>query len=210
MIVIFIGPPGSGKGTQADLIGKKIGLPVVSTGDVLRAKAQSQDPDGLALKLILESGKLAPTDMVNKFVLEDVNSYNNGCILDGYPRNLAQAEFLSGSIKQPLKVLYFEIDNDILLKRITGRFSCSECGKIYNKFFSPTKIDNECDVCGEKNFTHRSDDNEVTISNRLETYKQETMPVIDYYKKSGALAVVDATNAIEKITEELLSILKSD
>lgn len=210
MIVIFIGPPGSGKGTQAALIGKKISLPVVSTGEVLRAKAASPTEDGVALKLILESGKLAPTEMVNKFVLEDIASYKDGCILDGYPRNLSQAEFLSANIKQPLKVIYFEIDNDILLKRITGRFSCSECGKIYNKFFSPTKIENECDVCGAKSFAHRSDDNEVTISNRLDTYKQETMPVVDYYRKAGVLAVVDATNAIKKITEELLSILKSD
>lgn len=210
MIVIFIGPPGSGKGTQAAVIGKILSLPVVSTGEVLRSKAVSPTTDGVALKLILESGKLAPTDMVNKFVLEDINSYKDGCILDGYPRNLAQAEFLSDNVMQDVKVLYFEIDSDVLLKRITGRFSCSECGKIYNKFFSPTKIDNKCDVCASEKFIYRADDNETTVRNRLDTYAQETMPVIDYYKKTGVLEFVDATNSIEKITEELLSILKSD
>lgn len=210
MIIIFIGPPGSGKGTQAALIAKELGLPVVSTGEILRTKASSPDPEGAALKEIIDSGRLAPVHIVNQLVSEYLNDCKDGCILDGYPRSFSQAEFLSKNTKQPLRVLYFDIDKEILIKRITGRYNCSECGRIYNKFFSPTKIENECDICGAKNFTYRSDDNEVTIRNRLETYEQETMPVVDYYKKSGSLEVVDATKAIEKITEELLSILKSD
>ncbi len=210
MILIFIGPPGAGKGTQAALIAAKLSLPVVSTGEILRAKASSDTPEAIELKKILDSGKLVPSVGVNQFVLEYLNSVTNGCILDGYPRSLDQAEFLSKNIKQPIKVLYFDISSDVLVKRITGRFSCSDCGRIYNKYFSPTKTEGKCDICGSEEFTYRSDDNELTVRSRLETYEKQTMPVVDYYKKLNSLEVVDAAKSVKKITEDLVSILKSD
>lgn len=208
--MIFIGPPGSGKGTQAALVSEKFNLPVVSTGEILRSKASSSSSEGVKLKNILDSGELAPSDMVNQFVLEYLNSATNGCILDGYPRSLDQAEFLSKNITRPIKVLYFDISSDVLVKRIIGRFACSDCGKIYNKYFFPTKTESKCDICGSKTFIYRSDDNENTVRSRLSTYEHQTMPVVDYYKKAGVLEVVDAAQSVEKITEDLLSRLKSD
>lgn len=209
MIIIFIGPPGSGKGTQSLLVSKKLDIPFLSTGEVLRLKAESGTDEGNSLKEMMKSGQLIPSELINDFILEYLNKNSAGCILDGYPRNLEQAKFLRKNINQDVKVFYFDISHEVLVKRITGRFSCKNCGKIYNRFFSRLKNDVECDVCQSTEFVTRDDDNETSITKRLNIYKRETVPVVDYYRRQGVLTVVDATKFVDRITEELLVTLKS-
>lgn len=209
MIIVFIGPPGSGKGTQSLLISKKLGIPHLSTGEILRLKSQSGTDEGNEVKKMMESGDLVPSDMVNQCVLEYLQSHEGDCILDGYPRNLDQAKFLRKHVSQNIKVFYFDISHDVLVQRITGRYSCKNCGEIYNKFFTFLKNPDQCDICKSKEFVQRSDDNTESITKRLKVYKDETVPVVDYYKKQGLLTVLDATRFVDRITEELLLILKS-
>lgn len=209
MIIVFIGPPGSGKGTQSLLMSKRLGIPYLSTGEILRLKSQSGTDEGDKLKKMMESGELVPADMVNQFVLEYLQEQEGDCILDGYPRNLEQAKFLRKHVSQKIKVFYFDISHDVLVQRITGRFNCKNCGEIYNKFFSVLKNPGECDICKCTEFVRRDDDNSESITKRLKVYKNETVPVVDYYKKQGLLTVLDATRFVDRITEELLLILKS-
>lgn len=209
MIVTFIGPPGSGKGTQASLIANKLGIPHLSTGDILRSKLKSGDKDGDSLRQMMAAGKLVPSDVVNKLVLEATCPLETGCILDGYPRNLAQAEFLEQNCKSKVSAIYFDINHDLLIKRISGRFSCSKCGKIYNSYFTPLKIEKTCDTCESHDFTYRADDKEETVAVRLSEYDKETKPLVEYYKKLNRLKVIDASKAVDKIAEELQLMLKS-
>lgn len=209
MIVTFIGPPGSGKGTQAALIAGKLGIPHLSTGDILRNKLESGDKESELLRQMMAAGKLVPSDVVNKLVLEATCPLETGCILDGYPRNLDQAEFLEQNCKSKVSAIYFDIDHDLLIKRISGRFSCSKCGKIYNSHFTPPKIDKTCDDCQSHDFTYRADDQEETIVVRLGEYDKETKPLVQYYKSLGRLKVVNASQAVDKIAEELQLMLKS-
>lgn len=210
MIVTFIGPPGSGKGTQAALIASKLGVTHLSTGDVLRSRLESGDKESKALRKVMESGKLVPSNVVNELVLSAIKDSSKGCILDGYPRNLAQAEFLDQNCEDDVTAIYFDISHDLLIKRIAGRFSCSKCGKIYNGYFSPPKVEKSCDKCQSHNFTHRADDNAETVAVRLNEYDRETKPLVQYYQKLGRLQVVDASKSVDKISEELQLMLKSD
>lgn len=209
MIIIFIGPPGSGKGTQSLVMSKRLGIPSLSTGDVLRLKSESGTEEGNKVKKMMESGELVPSDMVNQFVLEYLQENGKDCILDGYPRNLEQAKFLRKHVSKNVKVFYFDISHEVLVERITGRYSCKNCGEIYNKFFTFLKNPGECDICKSTDFLKRDDDNRDSITKRLKVYKDETVPVVDYYKKQGLLTVIDATRFVDRITEELLLKLKS-
>ncbi|MES2215016.1 MAG: nucleoside monophosphate kinase [Pseudomonadota bacterium] len=209
MVIILIGPPGSGKGTQAEILAAELNLTHLSTGDVLRAMTESGTSEGAELKKMMSEGKLVPSDMVNKFVLASLEANNGNCILDGYPRNIDQAKFLSQNYFSKIQVIYFDLDKELLIKRITGRFSCKNCGKIYNKYFNSTKIESLCDACGDHEFLFRSDDNVVTIEKRLNEYKEETEPVIEYYKSQGFLIELKADAATNVIAAELLSTLKS-
>lgn len=208
MIIVLVGPPGCGKGTQSALLSKELGIPALSTGDIIRIKAESRTEEGDDLRRIISEGKLAPSNLVNKAVLEYLDLHQAGCILDGYPRNLDQAEFLSNNLKQEIIVIYFDIDKEILVQRILGRFSCEKCGAIYNKSFAPTRVANKCDVCGSETFTHRVDDNEIVIRKRLDVYDNDTLPIVEYYKNLNRLHLVDAMKPVDEIKEELLSILK--
>lgn len=209
MIIVFIGPPGSGKGTQSLLMSKELEIPHLSTGEILRLKSSSGTDEGNKLKTMMDSGELVPSEMVNQFVLEYLQSNDGDCILDGYPRNLEQAKFLRKNGSKNVRVFYFDISHEVLIKRITGRFSCKNCGALYNKYFKPLKHSSECDICHFTDFSYRDDDNLESITKRLKVYKNETVPVVDYYKKQGLLTVVDATRFVDKITEELLLMLKS-
>ncbi len=208
MILAFIGPPGSGKGTQAVLIADKMGLSHLSTGEVLRTKATSGTPDGDILQKTMASGKLVSSDLVNDLVLNALQSSKKGCILDGYPRNLDQVKFLSKHCAEEISSIYFNLPRDIIVKRITGRFSCAQCGKIYNSYFYKTKIDGECDACRSSNFIFRKDDSEKAIVERLEAYDAETKPVIDHYRQLGLLKTINANAPLSEITEELYKLLK--
>lgn len=205
----MIGPPGSGKGTQAAVLAAKLKIPHLSTGDVLRAMAQSQTAEGLELHRIMTEGKLVPSEMVNKFVLISLQSKITGCILDGYPRNLEQAKFLTQNYQGKIQAIYFKIDKSLVAERVAGRFSCNHCGKIYNRYLSQPMTDTVCDKCGSHDFLFRSDDNLAAVTARLDAYTTETEPVVKYYTTKGLLKTLRADRSVSEISEELLSIVKS-
>jgi adenylate kinase len=211
VIIVLIGPPGSGKGTQGRLLAEKLNLPHISTGDMFRESIKFGDEQGLLVKKYMEEGKLVPAILVNQIVQKSLSQdlYKDGCILDGYPRNLEQVEFLKKFITQDIKVIFFDIDDQVVIERVLGRFNCPNCGQIYNNFIKP-KINNICDNCGNNKFVYRKDDDKQTIIQRLKDYKIETYPVIDYYKndpniKFSAINVNEAE--IGSVLEKLLKMI---
>ncbi len=211
MVIIFLGPPGSGKGTQAAIIAKQLSVPSLSTSAILSDVIKNGGDRAQELKDYMSSGKLVPSTLVNELVATTFSrdEYKAGCILDGYPRNIDQAEFLDMRFPEmELKVVYFDISYDFLAKRIEGRFACEACGAIYNKFSSNTRLEGVCDVCGSKEFKIRDDDKLEVLQKRWEVYIEETKPLLEYYKNKGNLVSIDATLHKEEITNNLLKALK--
>ncbi len=209
-IVVLLGLPGSGKGTQGAYLANKLGVPHISTGDIFRKMAKEKSNDSKLLNELMSSGKLVPSDLVNKiviqFLLED--GCKNGCVLDGYPRNIDQANFLIKNINANLSVVFFDVKNEVVVKRVLGRYVCESCGALYNKYFAAPKIDGVCDVCGSREFISRADDDEVTVLSRIQEYNKETMPLIEYYKEKGAFFRVNAGAAMEEVMKEVSLIAK--
>ena len=209
---IFLGAPGAGKGTQAREVSRFFGIPQISTGDILRDAVQRQTPLGLAAKAMMDSGQLVPDDIVCGIVQERVGQPDSvsGYILDGFPRTINQArciDFLLRSQGQGKPVvLDIQVDEDVLLKRLTGRRTCPVCGEIYNMYFNPPKSDEVCDWDGAK-LVQRADDNEETIRQRLAAYHQQTSPLIDYYRAQSVLHVIDGNREPEVIAKGLLEYL---
>lgn len=214
MKLVLLGAPGSGKGTQAKLLVDKLNIPQISTGDLLRAAVEAQTPLGRQAKAIMDAGQLVPNDLVLGLIRERLNSPDcrNGFILDGFPRNLEQAEELDrllDSLSMPIqKSILIDVDFDILMQRLTGRLTCEDCGAVYNIFTNPPTMEDECDKCGG-NLHHRSDDNEETIGKRLRVYETQTQPVADYYRKQGKLSVIEGKGDIKDIFDDMLAALKS-
>jgi len=210
VLIILIGPPGSGKGTQGKLLALKLNLPYLSTGDMLRKIVDSDEPIGKSLKECMNSGKLIPIDLMNNMVEKFLGTEEclKGCILDGYPRSIDQAKFLDSIIKQPLKIIYFDIKDEDVLKRILGRFNCSVCEKNYNLYFDKPKVENVCDDCGSLHFTHRTDDNENIVKERLQIYRTETYPLVEYYQNQTGFFTIDASKNKGEIAGLLLDLLK--
>ena len=212
--LIFLGAPGAGKGTQAREVAKEFGLPQISTGDMLREAVKKQTPLGLEAKKKMEAGELVPDEVVCGIVEERIGQADcaKGFILDGFPRNLAQAQFVDAMLQRkgrgnPL-VIDIQVDEATLLKRLTGRMTCSTCGEIYNIYFNPPKQEGVCDKDGGK-LLHRADDNETTIRQRLVAYNQQTSPLISYYGKKGMLHKVDGNKEPDQISSGLIAYLKS-
>lgn len=211
MIIIFVGPPGSGKGTQAAIISKELSIPSLSTSAILAEVINNGGELAKELKDYMSSGKLVPSALVNEMVATALtkSEYSSGCILDGYPRNIDQAEFLDIRFpKMEYKVVYFDISYEALASRIEGRYSCVSCGAIYNKFSSNTTVEGICDVCGATEFKIREDDKLEVLYKRWEVYIEETKPLLEYYKNKGCLVSVDATLDKTDITNNLLKALK--
>ncbi len=214
MRLVLLGAPGSGKGTQAKLLVDKLNIPQVSTGDLLRAAVEAQTPLGRQAKTIMDAGQLVPNDLVLGMIRERLNSPDalNGFILDGFPRNVEQAEaldkLLSGLSMPIQKAILIDVDFDILMQRLTGRLTCEECGNVYNIFTNPPVLDEECNACGSK-LHHRSDDNEETISKRLKVYETQTQPVIEFYKNQDKLATVEGKGEIKDIYAAMQIALRS-
>jgi adenylate kinase len=210
--LIFLGAPGAGKGTQAREVSKHFSIPQISTGDILREAVRNRTPLGLAAKVKMEAGELVPDDVVCGIVEERIGEPDceKGFILDGFPRTLAQAEFVDRMLQakgrgNPL-VLDIEVDRDLLLKRLTGRRTCSRCGEIYNVYFNPPRVEGVCDKDGEK-LLQRADDSKETIRQRLVAYKKQTSPLIEYYRRKGALHEVDGSRRPELVANELIDFL---
>lgn len=208
MRIVFLGAPGSGKGTQAQRLMAEHSMVQVSTGDLLRAAVASGSELGQRAKAAMEAGELVSDEIVLGMIRERLQQPDTdaGFILDGFPRNLAQAEALESELadlnKHVEAVVLLDVDFDILMKRLTGRRTCSKTGKLLNIYFSPqTELDACTDSGGE--LIQRADDNEETIGNRLEVYREQTAPLIEYYKSAGLLRAVDGEGEIVDIYARL-------
>lgn len=212
MRLVLLGAPGAGKGTQAKKLVEKYGIPQISTGDLLRAAVAAGTPLGKEAKSYMDKGELVPDSVVLGMVEERLkqDDCKKGYILDGFPRNTAQAEALDkmlASLNMPLTAaLSVDVPFDDLMKRLTGRRTCKACGQMYNVYFNPPKKEGVCDKCGGELF-QRDDDKEETIRKRLEVYNAQTAPLIDYYRKMGILKSVAGTGSIDDIFKKVCDVL---
>lgn len=212
-IIVLVGAPGAGKGTQARLIQERLNLPQISTGDILRARAAMGDALGEEIRTVQAAGKLAPDELVIRVVQERTahEDCNKGYVLDGFPRTLAQAimlEELAQEQHQPIVAVAIDVPVDILEKRTTGRRSCPVCGEIYNMYFRPPQEDETCDRDKGVKLLIRADDTVEKVRVRLETYARETEPLLAYYGESNRLERVDGTQDRETIYRQLEKIIK--
>jgi len=207
-IIVLIGAPGAGKGTQARLLQERRGIPQISTGDMFREMKTLDTPLAREVQEIMASGKLISDEITFKIVQERTSrdDCKNGYILDGYPRTAVQAEQLEALAAEQTKVIQaIEVDvpREELMRRLTGRRSCPVCGEIYNVYSKPPKVEGRCDQHPDAELVHRADDNEDSVSTRLATYDELTKPLIDYYEKSGRLKKVDGRGELEDIYASL-------
>ena len=207
-----MGAPGAGKGTQARLLQERLKLPQISTGDILRARAEAGDPLAEEIRALQAAGTLAPDELVIRVVQERTakEDCKNGYVLDGFPRTLAQAlmlEKLAESQNNQLLVIAIDVPFDILEKRITGRRQCPVCGEIYNMYFKPPKEDETCDSDAGVRLILRADDNIDKVRVRLQTYVEQTKPSLAYYEESGRLRRVDGTRDREEIYSDIKKII---
>jgi adenylate kinase len=213
MNIILLGPPGAGKGTQARRLAAKHGLVQLSTGDMLRAAVKAGTAIGLKAKAIMEKGSLVPDEIVIGIIEERIAAPDckSGFILDGFPRTLAQAAALDNLLESKQKkldiVIEMRVDDAALVERISGRFSCAECGTGYHDKFKQPRTAGVCDVCGSTDFSRRADDNAETVKNRLLAYYKETAPLIGYYFAKGNLRPIDGMTAIHEVTQQIENVL---
>jgi adenylate kinase len=215
MQLMLLGPPGAGKGTQAERLAARYGLVHLSTGEMLRAAVAAGTDVGRKAKAIMDAGKLVPDDVMNALIAERTQERDceAGFVLDGFPRTIAQAKALDALLAEqdrPLgAVIELVVDDDVLVERISGRFSCNSCGAGYHDRFKPTRVAGVCDACGGDEFTRRADDNEATVRARLEAYHAQTAPLLPYYRDKGLLVTLDGMAEIDDVSEELYRRLDS-
>ena len=222
MRIVMLGAPGSGKGTQAKLLVEKYKLPQISTGDMLRDAVTEGSPLGRQAKIAMDAGQLVSDEIVLGIIQERVTrpDARKGFILDGFPRNLQQAEALDQlltSLGRPLNLsLLVAVDVDALIQRLVGRRTCLSCGQMYNVYYAPPHIEGRCDECGGR-LRHRGDDNEETIGNRLRVFETHTLPVVEYYKEQGKPRTVqgvgeisDIFRAVTKVVEDVKASIKNE
>ena len=213
MNIILLGPPGSGKGTQALKLGEQYHIPQISTGDILRGAVKERTPLGVEAQGYMDQGKLVPDEVVVGIVRERLMAAdcNGGFILDGFPRTLPQAEALDGTLQGMQRkidhVISVEVDNEELLRRLTGRRTCRTCGTMYHLIFNPPKKDGICDQCGGELY-QRDDDQEATIRARLQVYEEQTAPLIAYYRNKGLVRSIDGVGAIEEIFQAIVKAIE--
>ena len=213
MNIILLGPPGVGKGTQANLLKQKFNLLHISTGEALRYEVKNKTELGLKAKAAMDSGKLVSDEIVVGIVVNAVKSMKgkNGFMLDGFPRNIPQAQKLEEILaKQNIKidhVVSLEADKEIILKRLSGRRFCDKCGKDYNIVFTPPKVAGECDLCDGGHLVSRADDNEKVHLDRLNVYEAQTQPLKIYYSNKDILRSVDGMGGIDEIFNEICKVL---
>ncbi|MDO9080467.1 MAG: adenylate kinase [Desulfuromonadales bacterium] len=214
MRIILLGPPGAGKGTQAKAVTERFKIPQISTGDILRSAVREGTPMGVRAKAFMDSGGLVPDEVVVGIVCERLQQADcvSGFILDGFPRTVAQADALHKTLVQmnyPLQaVVSLEVDEDVLVERLTGRRSCRSCGMGYHLRFNPSLQPDRCDGCGAE-LIQRDDDREETIRHRLSVYREQTAPLIGYYGEQGLLFTVDGMEDISIVQGKILAILSA-
>lgn len=214
MNLILLGPPGAGKGTQAQRLVAKRGLVQLSTGDMLRSAVRAGTEIGQKAKAVMDAGALVSDDIVIGIIAERIDrpDCQNGFILDGFPRTLKQAAALEDLLDQKGKtldaVIELKVDDDVLVDRISGRFTCAKCGAGYHDRYRQPKTPGVCDVCGSSEFTRRADDNAATVRNRLMAYYRETAPLIGYYFAKDRLHSIDGMAPIEEVARQIDEVLR--
>ncbi len=216
MNIILLGPPGAGKGTQAKILERKYGMIQLSTGDMLRAAVAAGTPLGRKVKELMDSGGLVSDDIMISLIGERISQPDcaKGCILDGFPRTTAQAEALDKMLaERGLKidhVIEMKVDEDALVKRITGRYTCAKCGEGYHDEFKRPKKEGVCDVCGSTEFVRRPDDNPETVKARLAAYREQTAPILPFYREKGILRTVDGMASMEEVSRQIEAVLNGN
>ena len=210
MRVVLLGPPGAGKGTQAKQLSKRHGLVHVATGDIFRWNVTHETELGRIAQSYMAKGELVPDDVVVRMVVETLEDVEDGFILDGFPRTVPQALALEENLEKlerPLTAaLYFHIEEEIAVKRISGRRTCSKCGTPYNVEFDPPRMESVCDVCGGE-LVQRNDDSEETVRRRFEVYEESTRPLLEFYSERGLLREIDADGEEDEVAERLAEVL---
>jgi adenylate kinase len=212
MYLVFLGAPGAGKGTQAAIISKTLGLAHIASGDLFRQAVVKGTELGNLVKSYMEKGELAPDEVTIRVISERLNETDCklGCVFDGFPRTLEQAkaldQTLSSQKKAIDKAIYIDVNSEELLKRLSGRWTCRQCQAVYHEIASPPKVAGKCDKCGGELY-QRPDDNEKTIRERLKVYFAQTTPLLDYYKTSGKLIRVDGQLSIDEVTKQIVTAL---
>ena len=215
MNIILLGPPGAGKGTQAGRLVKDHDMVQLSTGDMLRAAVKAATPVGLEAKAVMEAGELVSDDIVNRLIDDELAQLGpvRGVIFDGYPRTAAQAQSLEGLLAKHGRkldhVIELDVDEDALVDRITGRFTCAKCGEGYHDRYKLPKVPTLCDVCGSDQFKRRADDNEATVRQRMAEYRAKTAPILPFYESRGLVKRVDGMAPIPEVSAGIEKILAS-
>lgn len=213
MNLILLGPPGAGKGTQAKRLEQKHGLVQLATGDMVRAAIASGSELGQHIKAIYDAGRLVPDHIIIQMIAERIArpDCTRGFILDGFPRTVPQAEALDAMLAERGQrldhVILMEVDEAALVDRLSGRFSCGNCGASYHERYHRPKLEGVCDICGSNNFVRRADDRADAVKTRLEVYRSQTAPILPYYRAKGILRTVDAMAEIDEVTRQIESII---
>jgi len=210
--IILLGPPGAGKGTQAARLQATRGMIQLSTGDMLREAVAAGTPIGLKAKAVMERGELVSDAIVSALIGERLDAAaDKGAIFDGFPRTRAQAEALDLLLTERSRsldhVIELAVDEDALVTRITGRFSCARCGTGYHESFRPTQVAGVCDVCGSTEFVRRKDDNEQTVRTRMAEYRAKTEPILPYYEQRGLVRSIDGMASVDEVAAQIDAIL---